>query len=146
ILPSAVSAPEDSMSISARSRISCSSASLGWLATSRPLFHVELFEPLGPRRVAQAAQRLCLDLADALAGDAELLAHLLERHRPAVVEPEAEPDDLVLALGQRGQYLADLLLQDRARGGLLRRDGISILHEIAQARVRVVRPQRRLQR
>src|SRR5690349_3519771 len=34
---------------------------------------------LGPRRMAELAQRLRLDLADALARDVELLADLLER-------------------------------------------------------------------
>src|SRR5215218_9169588 len=43
---------------------------------------------LAAQRVAQLGQRLRLDLADALAGDAELLADLLERAGLAVVEAE----------------------------------------------------------
>jgi hypothetical protein len=37
--------------------------------------------------VAQLAQGLRLDLADPLAGDVELATDLLERPRPAVLEP-----------------------------------------------------------
>src|SRR5690606_16968522 len=48
----------------------------GWL---RPSVDVEeRAQLLGAARVAQLAQRLGLDLADALAGDIELLAHFLE--------------------------------------------------------------------
>ena len=50
--------------------------------------------------VAELGQRLGLDLADALAGDAELPPDLLERAGLAVVEPEAQPHDLLLALVQ----------------------------------------------
>ena len=39
--------------------------------------------------MAQLAQCLCLDLADPLAGDVELFADLLQRARPAVLQPVA---------------------------------------------------------
>lgn len=42
-------------------------------------------------RMAQAAQRLALDLPDPLAGQAELLSDLLQRVGPAVVQAEAQP-------------------------------------------------------
>ena len=47
--------------------------------------------------MAQLAQRLRLDLADALAGDAELAADLLERAAAAVFEAEAQLQHLALA-------------------------------------------------
>ena len=48
--------------------------------------------------VAELAQRLVLDLADALAREADLLADLLERHRVLAVEAVAELEDLGGAL------------------------------------------------
>src|ERR1700682_6313755 len=49
------------------------------------------------RRMPQLAQHLGLDLADALAGDGQHLAHFLERVLAAVLQPEAHLDDLFLA-------------------------------------------------
>src|SRR5689334_19162230 len=49
-----------------------------------------VLELLRARGVAQLAQRFRLDLANALAGDAELAAHLLERAAAAVLQAEAE--------------------------------------------------------
>ena len=43
-----------------------------------------VLEPLAARGVAQHPQRIRLDLADALAGDLELAAHLLQRAAAAV--------------------------------------------------------------
>ena len=51
----------------------------------------------------QLAQRLGLDLADALAGEGEHLAHFLERVLVAVFQPEAHLDDLFLAGSERLQ-------------------------------------------
>src|SRR2546425_10195624 len=51
-------------------------------------------EPAAARRVAELAQRLGLDLADALAGHIEERAHLLERALgPVLGQSEAQPDD-----------------------------------------------------
>ncbi|MDB6117796.1 MAG: hypothetical protein JWO08_1577 [Verrucomicrobiaceae bacterium] len=58
-------------------------------------FHTPLLRSKEPaqlpnaRRMTQLAQRLCLDLPDAFAGDLELLAHLLQRAACAVGEAEA---------------------------------------------------------
>src|SRR6186713_973722 len=60
-----------------------------------------VLELAAPRRVAQLAQRLRLDLADPLAGDVELLADLLEGPGPAVLQPEAELEHAALSTGQR---------------------------------------------
>ena len=64
---------------------------------SRDLLRDVLPELAAARRVAELAQRVRLDLPDPLAGQAELVADLLERPRPAVVEAEAEPEDALLA-------------------------------------------------
>src|SRR3954470_8150810 len=97
----------------------------------RPLFEV-IAELLRPTRVAKLRQRLRLDLPDALAGDAELLADLLERARMAVDEPEPELDDFLLALRQGVQHALQLLLeQDEARC-VNRHDCIGVLDEIAE--------------
>src|SRR6188768_3523609 len=56
-----------------------------------------------PRRVAELAQRLGFDLADALAGDGEVLADLLERVLAAVANAEAHLDHLLLARRERFQ-------------------------------------------
>src|SRR5262245_27190136 len=64
-----------------------------------------------PRGMAQLAQRLGLDLADALAGHGEVLAHLFQRVLAAVAEAEAHLDHLLLARSQRLQQGLGLLLQ-----------------------------------
>jgi len=53
--------------------------------------------------VAQFAQRLRLDLADALSGDVELLAHFFERSGATVLQTEPELQHASLAAGQRIQ-------------------------------------------
>src|SRR5450759_3732222 len=76
-----------------------------------------VLELAGAARVAQLAQRLGLDLADALAGDVELLAHFLESAGPTVFEAEAKLQDATLSTGQRVQHRLDLLLQELMRRG-----------------------------
>src|SRR6185312_2770042 len=80
----------------------------------------EGLEALRSRRVAQLAQRLGLDLADALARHLEVLPHLFQRVVGLLADPEAHAQHLLLARGQRGQHLAGLLRQvhgdDRVRG------------------------------
>ena len=48
----------------------------------------------------QLADSLCLDLADALTGDAEVTAHLFQRAGTAIVQTKAETDDLLFTGGQ----------------------------------------------
>ena len=57
----------------------------------------------------QLADGLCLDLADTLTGDAEIAAHLFQRAGTAIVQTEAETDDLLFTRGQALEGLIDLL-------------------------------------
>src|SRR6478736_3652555 len=96
-----------------------------------PLFEVVL-ELAAAGWVAQLAQRLGLDLADPLAGDVDLLAHLLEGPGTPVLEAEAELEHASLTTGQRVEHRLDLLLEELVR----RRFGGSqrppILDEVAE--------------
>src|SRR5690242_20671702 len=69
----------------------------------------EVRQALAPQRLAQLQQPARLDLADALAGDAVGPRHLLQRARVAVLQPEAQLDDLPLPRRQRPQDLGDAL-------------------------------------
>ena len=55
---------------------------------------------------AQLGQCLGLDLADALAGEAEALADLVEGARPVVAQAVAQLDDAALAVREAGEDLA----------------------------------------
>src|SRR3989337_4601139 len=92
-------------------------------------------ELLGARRVAELAEGLGLDLPDPLAGHGEVLADLLERVLAAIRQPEAEPQHLLLARGQRGQHLVRLLPEREADDGLHGRDHLLVLDEVAEVAV-----------
>ena len=79
-----------------------------------------------------------LDLADALPGEVEVLADLFERARLSPIEPEAQGEDLALALVQRRQQLLDLGRQQRGGRDLERRLGRAVLDDVAQLRVTVL--------
>src|SRR6478609_8498124 len=88
-----------------------------------------------PARVAELAERLRLDLANALAGHVELLAHFLERPRPAVLQPEPELEHAPLATGQRVEHRLDLFLEELVRRRLGGRQRAAVLDEVAEVRV-----------
>src|SRR5215210_5946537 len=67
----------------------------------------EVFELLGAAGVAKLAQRLRLDLADALASDAELAPDFFQRPAAAVVETEAHCQHRALAVRERQQDIVD---------------------------------------
>src|SRR5438093_3193393 len=98
-----------------------------------------------PTRMPQLAQRLRLDLADALAGDGEVLAHFLQRVLRAVAQAEAHLDDLLLARRERLEERLGLLLQVDVDNRLGRRDHVAVLDEVAQMRILLL-ADRRLQR
>src|SRR3972149_6774837 len=74
------------------------------------------------RRMAQLAQRLRLDLPDALAGDREALADLLERVLAAVADAEPHLDDFLLARRERLQDRVGLPLAIQVDDRVGRRD------------------------
>src|SRR4051795_2663226 len=95
-------------------------------------------ELLAAARVPELRQRLRLDLADPLAGEAELLADLVERARLAVCEAEAQCDDRCLTLGQRLQHAVELTLQQTERHDLRSDRRVRVLDEVAQLAVALV--------
>src|SRR5262249_50064983 len=101
-------------------------------------------ELLGPRGVPQLAQRLGLDLTNALAGDREVLTDLLEPVLAAGGEAEAEPQHLLLARRERIEHLVRLLAQREADDRLHRGHDLLVLDEIAQMTVFFL-PDRRFQ-
>src|SRR5581483_7319407 len=88
-----------------------------------------VLQALRLRQGLELLQRVVLDLADALAGDAERAAHLLERARLLALEPEPELDHLPLALRERVERAIDVLPAQRQRGLLVRRLGRVVLDE-----------------
>src|SRR5690606_8199433 len=95
----------------------------------------ERLEPLGSARVAQLAQRLGLDLPDALAGDLEVLADLLEGVVGLLADTEPHAQHLLLARGQGGEHLAGLFGQVDRDDRVRRRGDALVLDEVAQLRV-----------
>src|SRR5262249_51818513 len=87
------------------------------------------------RRMPQLAERLCLDLADALAGDGEALADFLERVLAAVADAEPHLDHLLLARGERLEHRLGLLLEVQVDHRFGRRHHLAILDEVAEMRI-----------
>ncbi len=85
--------------------------------------------------VAQLAQRLGFDLADALARDLEALAYFFQRVLGAVFEAETHLDDTLFARGEGAENLRGVLLEVDADDGLGGRDGLAIFNEVAEVRV-----------
>src|SRR5512147_3338193 len=92
----------------------------------------ERLELRRPRGVAQLAQRLRLDLADALAGDAVQAADFLERVLGAVGEPEALGEDFLLARRQRLHDAAHFVAARGRNDALERRGRRLVLDEVPQ--------------
>ena len=95
-----------------------------------------------PARVLQLAQRLGLDLADAFAGDAELLADLFQGVVGVHADAEAHAQDALLARRQRRQHAGGGLAQVRLDGRVDRQDGVLVLDEVAQVAVFLVADRR----
>src|SRR3990172_4049635 len=69
-------------------------------------------------RMSQLPQGLGLDLAHALAGDLEGVAHLFQSMRIAVVQAEPQAQNLRLPLLERTQHLGDLFLEENKSRGV----------------------------
>src|SRR5438477_6959704 len=95
--------------------------------------------------MAQLAEGLRLDLANSLACHVELATDLLQRARPAVLEPEPELEHASLATRQRVQHRLDLFLEELVRGRFGRSERAAILDEIAEVGVLLL-ADRRLER
>src|SRR5262252_3489999 len=106
----------------------------GWRSWHRSRLQ-EAPELLGARGVAELAEGLGLDLAYALTGDREVLAHFLEGVLAAVGEPEAEPEHLLLARGEGVQHLVGLLAEAQPDHALHGRAHLLVLDEVAQVAV-----------
>ena len=63
------------------------------------------------RGMAHLAERFGLDLPDAFARDAELLAHLFERAGIAVTQAETQGEDHLLALTQAAEHVGEFVFQ-----------------------------------
>src|SRR5438270_8081567 len=91
-----------------------------------------VLELLAARWMTQLAQRLGLDLPDALSRDTEALAHLFERPLVSVDEAEAKLQHPALARGQRVEDVLHLGAQHGARGRLGWRGGFLVLDEVTE--------------
>ena len=89
-------------------------------------------------RVFELAQRLGLDLADALAGHRELLPDLFEGVIGVHADAEAHAQDALLARRQRRQDPRRRLAQIGLDGGVEWQDGILVLDEITEMGILLV--------
>src|SRR5215470_16747720 len=92
-------------------------------------------ELLRPRRMTQLAERLGLDLADALPRDGEVLAHFFQRVLAAVREAEAQTEHLLLARRERVQHLVGLLPEREPDHALHGGAHLLVLDEVAEVAV-----------
>ena len=95
----------------------------------------EVSQLAGTTRVAQLAQRLRLDLPDALAGHAKIPADLFQRPATAIFQAESKLEDAALALAQRAEYILHLLPKELERRGVSRGWRASVLDEVSQVGV-----------
>src|SRR5439155_1283179 len=96
-------------------------------------------------RATQVLERVALDLADPLAGEVELLAHLVQRAGAAVVEAEAHAHDRSRAFRQRPQDRAQAVLQQAEVDHVGRHRRVAVLDELTEGRGSVI-ADRRLER
>src|ERR1700759_1308615 len=86
-------------------------------------------------RMLQLAQRLGLDLADALTSHRELLADFLQRVVGVHADAEAHAQHALLARGERGQNARRGFAQIGLDRRIDRQDRILVLDEIAEVRI-----------
>src|SRR5215467_11129233 len=86
----------------------------------------------------ELAQRLGLDLADALARDRELVADLFQRVVLVHADAEAHAEYTLLPRRERGERARGGLAQVRLNGGVDRQDRVLVLDEIAEVGILLV--------
>ncbi len=87
---------------------------------------------------ADSVEGLCLNLADALAGNAKLFAYLLKRVVNAVFEPVAQLEDLALFRAELVEDLAELVAQDAARDLLVWGQNFVVFYKVAKHRLAII--------
>src|SRR6185437_12266861 len=92
--------------------------------------------------VLELAQRLGLDLADALARHRELLADLLEGVVGVHADAEAHAQHALLARRERSQHPRRAFAQVALDRGLERDDRVLVLDEVAEMRILLVADRR----
>src|SRR5919106_5936701 len=92
-------------------------------------------ELLGARRMTELAQRLGLDLPDALPGHRKVLPDLFQRVLTAVGQTEAQPQPFLLARRQPVEDPVGLLAQREADDRLHRGYDLFVLDKIAEVAV-----------
>src|SRR5262249_56948256 len=89
-------------------------------------------EAAGSLRGTELAEGLGFDLADAFAGDVELLADLFERVLALAADSEAHPDDFLFLRGKGLQNTRSLVADIRLDHGIDRRADPAVLDQVAQ--------------
>src|SRR5712692_1652234 len=95
----------------------------------------EAFKFFAAAGMAQFAQRLGLNLPDALARHREILADLFERMIRVLPNPEPLAQDPLFAGGQGFERVVDLSLKVIPNRRLERRDRLLVLYKIAEVAV-----------
>ena len=94
-----------------------------------------IFELTAAAGMAEFAECLCLNLADTLTGDIELLAYLFQGPGTAVLEAETQTEHFLLTLCQCAEHLIQLFLEKGKSGCLSGDRDIVVLNEIAEVAV-----------
>src|SRR5829696_3572377 len=90
------------------------------------------------RRVAKAGEGASLDLANPLAAEVDQLADLVGGAGLTAVEPEAQRQDVALALVEHRQQLLDLGREHGPGRRLVGRLGAAVLDQVAELRLAVL--------
>src|SRR6266567_7886984 len=103
--------------------------------SSQNLYVEKCLECPGTRGLAQLAQGLSFNLANALTGDGERPANLLQRPLRAVLHTKAHPDDLLFPRTESSQHTRGPLLQVHVHDRLGGRDFGAVFDEVAEVKI-----------
>src|SRR5262245_38082439 len=93
-------------------------------------------------RMLELAQRLCLDLADALTGHRKLLADLLQRMVGVHADAETHPQNTLFTRGKRSQHSRGGLPQVRLNRRVDWQHRVLVLNKVAEVAVLLVADRR----